>query len=75
MQHLARFNDGIRFIQTGIGVSTKQVFAIPLKDNRGTTVVDVLSKIFDNTPLPPQLFQSDKGCEFYNSYVLRRSQH
>jgi hypothetical protein len=69
MQHLARYNDGMRFILTGIDVFTKKAFAIPLKDKMGTTVTDALSKIFDNTPLPPQLVQSDKGSEFYNSYV------
>ena len=69
MQHLAKFNDGMRFILTGIDVFSKHAFAIALKDKRGTTVADALSKIFDNTPMQPQLVQSDMGSEFYNSYV------
>ena len=59
----------MRFILTGIDVFTRQAFAIPLIEKRGTMVADTLSKIFDNTPLPPQLVQSDKVTEFYHSYT------
>ena len=59
----------MRSILTGIDGFTKHAFAIALKDKRGTTVADALSKIVDNSPLLPQLVQSDEGSEVYNSYV------
>jgi hypothetical protein len=71
MQHLARYNDGYRYILTCIDVFTKKAFALPLKDKRGSTVVEALCKIFDNTSLPVQLVQSDYGTEFYNHEVQK----
>jgi len=71
MQHLSRYNDGYRYIITCIDVFTKKAHAVPLKDKRGSTVVDALSKIFDNTTLPVQLVQSDYGTEFYNHEVQK----
>ena len=71
MQHLARFNDGCRYILTCIDVFTKKAHAVPLKDKRGSTVAEALGKIFDNTSLPVQLVQSDYGSEFYNHEVQK----
>ena len=67
LQSLSRYNDGYRYILTCIDVFSKYAFAIPLKDKRGTTIVEAFEKIFaDRVPL---LLQTDRGTEFYNSHV------
>ena len=69
MQPLARYNDGYRYLLTCIDVFTKKAFAAPLKDKRGDTIVEALTEILNQTRLPVQMIQSDRGTEFLNHQV------
>ena len=64
MQSLAKYNEGHRFILCCIDVFTRKAFARGLKDKRGTTVAEALASILDETPLPVNFVQSDRGVEF-----------
>jgi transposase InsO family protein len=67
MQSLSRSNDSYRYILTCIDVFSKRAFAVPLKDKRGSTLVEAFEQIFSDTI--PNLLQSDRGTEFLNSQV------
>ena len=67
MQNLSRYNDGYRFILTGVDVFSKRAFAIPLKDKRGSSVAEVFEKI--SKERVPVFLQSDRGSEFLNSQI------
>src|SRR5664279_3438082 len=69
MQSLAKFNDGFRFILTCIDVFSKRAYAIPLKDKRGSSLVQALKTIFEQTAMPVQFLQTDRGSEFLNHEV------
>ena len=45
MQNLSRYNDGYRYILTCSDVFSQRVFAIPLKDKRGTCNGDAFDEI------------------------------
>jgi len=67
MQSLARYNDGYRYILTCIDVFSKRAFAIPLKDKRGSSLVEAFEKIFNR--VTPVVLQTDRGTEFLNVQV------
>ncbi len=69
-QHLAKFNNGIKYILTAIDVFSKYAWAFPIKSKKGEEVSKMLEKIF-STPRGRKFkfFHTDKGAEFYNKYV------
>jgi len=69
MQSLAKYNDGFRFILTCIDVFSRMAYAQPLKDKRGTSIIQALKNIFDQTSIPIQFLQTDRGSEFLNHEV------
>ena len=48
---------------------SKRAFVEPLKDKRGTTLVQALTNIFDQTSQPVNFLQTDRGTEFLNHEV------
>lgn len=69
MQSLSKFNDGYRFILTVIDVFSKKAYAQPLKDKRASSLVQALKNVFDQTSIPVQFLQTDRGSEFLNHEV------
>ena len=41
-------------------------FVVPLKDKKGTTIVNVFQSILDNSKRKPNKIWVDQGSEFYN---------
>ena len=50
-----------------IDIFSKYVWAVPLKDKKGVTIVDAFQKILDDSMIKPNKIWVDKGSKFYNS--------
>ena len=56
MQSLSKYNKGIKYLLCAIDLFSKYAWVIPIKDKKGTSVVNAFQKII-----------SDQGSEFYNN--------
>ena len=48
MQLISKYNKGIRYLLCAIDLFSKYAFAVPLKDKKGTTIVNAFRSIFDD---------------------------
>ena len=72
MQSLSRYNKGIKYLLCAIDLFSKYAWVIPIKDKKGTSIVNVFKKILsDSTELhsnrKPNKIWVDQGSEFYNN--------
>ena len=44
MQLISKYNKGIRYLLCAIDLFSKYAFVVPLKDKKGTTIVDAFTK-------------------------------
>ena len=51
----------------------KYAFVVPLKDKKGTTIVNAFQSILDNSKRKPNKIWVDQGSEFYNKSFKIRS--
>ena len=66
MQLISKYNKGIRYILCAIDLFTKYGFFVPLKDKKGTAIVNAFQSILDNSKIKPNKKWVDQGSEFYN---------
>ena len=66
MQSLSRYNKGIKYLLCAIDLFSKYACVIPLKDKKGTSIVDVFQKIISKGRKPSKI-GSNQGSEFYNN--------
>ena len=71
MQSLSKYNKGIKYLACAIDLFSKYAWVIPIKDKKGTSIVNVFKKILrDSTELhsnrKPNKIRVDQGSEFYN---------
>ena len=67
MQLISKFNKGFRFLLCFIDIFSKYAWVIPLKDKKGTSIVNVFQKILKESNRRPNKIWVDKGSEFYKS--------
>ena len=67
MQLISKFNKGFRFLLCVIDIFTKYAWVVPLKDKKGTSIVNAFQKILKQSARKPNKIWVDKGSEFYNS--------
>ena len=72
MQLIIKFNKGNRFLLFVTDIFRKYAWVIPLKDEKGITIVNTFRKILDNSTRKPNKIWVDKGSEFYNSSFEKR---
>ena len=65
MQSLSRYNKGIRCLSCAIDLFSKYAWAIPIKDKKGTSIVNALKKIISEGRKPNKIWVV-QGSEFYN---------
>ena len=65
MQSLSKFNKGIKYLFCAIDLFSKYVWVIPLKDKKGTSIVNAFQKIISKERKPNKIWV-DQGSEFYN---------
>ena len=67
MESMRKFNKGFRFLLCIIDIFNKYAWVIPLKDEKGVSVVNTFQKILKESNRKPNKIWVDKGSEFYNS--------
>ena len=65
MQSLSKDNKGIKYLLCAIDLFSKYAWVIPLKDKKGTSIVNAFQKIILEKRKPNKIWV-DQGSEFYN---------
>ena len=65
MQSLSKFNKGIKYLSCAIDLFSKYARVIPLKDKKGTSIVNAFQKVIPKERKPNNIWV-DQGSEFYN---------
>ena len=66
MQLISKYNRGIRYLLCAIDLFSKYAFVVPLKDKKGTTIINAFQSILDSLKRKPNKIWVDQGNEFYN---------
>ena len=67
MQSLSRKNKGIKYLLCAIDLYSKYAFVIPLKDEKGISIVNAFNKIIKQSNRKPNKIWVVQGGEFYNN--------
>ena len=71
IKSLSKFNKGIRYLLCVIDLFSKYAFVVPLKDKKGTSIVNAFHSILDKSRRKPNKILVDQGSEFYNSFFKK----
>ena len=66
MQSLSKYNKGIKYLLCAIDLFSKYAWVIPIKDKKGTSIVNAFQKIISEGRKPNKIWV-DQGSEFYNN--------
>ena len=67
MQSLSKFNKGFKYLLCAIKLFSKYAWVIPIKDKKGTSIVNAFKKIISKGQRKPNKIWVDQGSEFYNN--------
>ena len=73
-QSLSKYNRGIKYLLCAIDLFSKYAWVVPIKDKKGTSIVNVFKKILSysnrskakSKGRKPNKIWADQGSEFYN---------
>ena len=68
MQLISKYSKGIRYLLCAIDLSIKCAFVVPLKDKKGSTIVNAFQNILSNSKRKPNKIWVDQGIEFHNTH-------
>ena len=71
MQSLSRKNKGIKYLLCAIDLHSKYAFVIPLKDEKGISIVNAFDQIINHSNRKPNKTWVDQGGEFHNNAFKR----
>ena len=69
MQSLSKYNKGIKYLLCAIDLFSKYAWVIPIKDKKGTSIVNAFKKIIStelHSKRKPNKIWVDQGSEIYN---------
>ena len=66
MQSLSKYNKGNKYLLCEIDLFSKYVWVVPIKDKKGTSIVNAFQKIISKERKPNKIWV-DQGSEFYNN--------
>ena len=66
MQSLSKYNKGIKYLLCTIDLFSKYAWFVPIKDKKGTNIVNAFKKILSDSNIKPNKIWVDQGSEFYN---------
>ena len=66
MQSLSRYNKGFKYLLCAIDLFSKYAWVIPIKDKKGTSIVNAFKKIISEGQRKPNKIWVDQGSEFHN---------
>ena len=69
MQLISKYNKGIRYLLCAIDLFSKYAFAVPLKDKKGTTIVNAFQSILDSSERKPNKIGLIKVVSFTKSLL------
>ena len=64
MQLISKYKKGSKYLLCAIDLFSKFVFVVPLKDKKGSTIVNAFQSILDNSKRKPNKIWVDQGSEF-----------
>ena len=67
MQSLSKYNKGIKYLLRAIDLFSKYAWVVPIKDKKGTSIVNAFQKIISKERKPNKIWV-DQGNEFYNQF-------
>ena len=67
MQLINKYSKGIKYLLCAIDLFSKYAFVVPLKDKKGTTIVNAFQSILNKSKRKPNKTWVDHGSEFYNN--------
>ena len=70
MQSLSKYNKGIKYLLCAIDLFSKYAWVVPIKDKKGTSIVNAFQKIISKERKPNKIWV-DQGGEFYNNLFKR----
>ena len=65
MQSLSRYSKGFKYLLCVIDLFSKYTWVVPIKDKKGTSIVNSFKKIISEKRKPNKIW-FDQGSEFYN---------
>ena len=65
MQSLSKYKKGIKYFLCAIDLLSKYAWVIPLKNKKGTSIVNAFQKIISEGRKPNKIWV-DQGSDFYN---------
>ena len=65
MKSLSKYNKGVKYLLCAIDLLSKYAWVIPIKDKKGTSIVNAFKKIISEK-MKPNKICVDQGSEFYN---------
>ena len=65
MQSLSKYNKEIKYLFCAIDLFSKYAWVVPIKDKKGTSIVNAFQKIISKERKPNKIWV-DQGSEFYN---------
>ena len=71
MQLISKYNEGIKYLLCAIDLFSKYAFPVPLKDKKGTTIVNAFQSILNNSKRKPNKIWVHQGSEFYNIHFKK----
>ena len=66
MQSLSKYNKGNKYLLCAIDLFSKYACVVPIKDKKGTSIVNAFQKIISKRRKPNKIWV-DQGREFYNN--------
>ena len=66
MQSLSKFNKGFKYLLCAIDLFSKYAWVIPIRDKKGTSIVNAFKKIISEGQRKLNKIWVDQGSEFYN---------
>ena len=67
MQLLSRYSKGIKYLLCAIDLFSKYAWVIPLKNNKGISIVNAFEKSLKEYNRKPNKILFDQGSELYNN--------
>ena len=67
MQLISKSNKGFRFLLCLFDIFSKYAWFVPLKDQKGVSIVDVFQKNLHDSNRKPNKIWINKGDKFYNN--------
>ena len=66
MESLSKYNKGIKYLLCAIDLFSKFARVIPIKDKKGTSIVNAFKKILSDSNRKSNKIWVDQGGKFYN---------